>query len=534
MHKFLLSLIFLVGCTASGLQATSYLYFQNNTSLPFSVSVQQSGGSLAANRWGSSATNIVAWQPETELLWTGRSTGITNNTDFYFDVRLVNAADTLTLKLKLRGTLTHSTLWQAASGTANLGGGFLDSWFSDRVFHTANFVWRGRNFTLKYKAKMTAGDDDIYYALQEANPFEPAAAELADSNIINILAYNIFMLTPPIAYTDQNERARALPAQLHNYDAIMFSEAFHNDARDNDLLPNLTPEYPYYTPMVDASGRPEDGGVFIASRWPIDTFAFIVYSDCDGNDCLAAKGAMYARINKLGKKYHLFATHTQAWNDVQNVNTRILQLQALKHFIDSLGIPANEPVLLGGDLNVDKIVNNQNEYFGMLDSFDAIEPTYLGHGLTYDADLNYYADTDREYLDYVLPLGAYQVPDSADNQPIILRSIVDEMWGYYDLSDHFALHGRFVYSRAAVPVATFLAAENSFLPYPNPARGAVFLPAESACEWLIFDALGRQQFRQEVAAAGVIELPLTAWHAGIYYIQQRGAWGVKTHILRLE
>ncbi len=423
------------------LKATTYVYFQNNTSLPLQINTVQTGGTLSASNWGRSATQALAWQREQEILWTSRSSGITNGVDFFFDMRLINGADTVVLRLRLRGTLTHSTMWQSISGS-----GFAHTWYSDRNFHEQTFQMQGRTFTLKYKAKFTGGDDDVYYTLHEHAPFAPPAGELADSNILNILSYNIYMLPPPIAYTDQAERGQEIPEAVTGYDAIIISEAFYNSVRDGQLLPDLMLEYPYATPVVDESGSSEDGGVLIVSRWPIDTFAQIVFSDCNGSDCLSAKGVMYAKIDKLGKKYHLFGTHTQAWPDPADVNTRVLQLRQLRQFQQSLNIPAQEPVLIGGDLNVDKIVNNLSEYDRMLDSLEAIEPTYLGHAYTYDPTYSYYASgTLYEYLDYVLPVRTHHAPDVASNRPIILRSIADDMWEMYELSDHFAVQARFVY-----------------------------------------------------------------------------------------
>ena len=434
-------LLFLLVAFASPLWGITYVYFQNNTSLPLQISTVQTGGTLSSSNWGATATQALAWQREQEVMWTNRSSGITNGVDFFFDMRLINGTDTVVLRLRLRGTLTHSTMWQAISGA-----GFAHAWYSDRNFHEETFQMQGRTFTLKYKAKFTGGDDDVYYTLHEHAPFAPNAADLADSSTLNLLAYNIYMLPPPIAYTDQAERGAEIPEAVAGYDAIMISEAFYNSVRDGQLLPDLLAEYPYQTPVVDQSGATEDGGVLIVSRWPIDTFAQIVFSDCNGSDCLSAKGVMYAKIDKLGKKYHLFATHTQAWNDPANVQTRILQLRQLRQFQQSLNIPANEPVIIGGDLNVDKIVNNLGEYDGMLDSLQAIEPTYAGHPYTYDPTYSYYASgTVYEYLDYVLPVYTHQSPDIAINRPVILRSIADDVWEMYELSDHFGVQARLVY-----------------------------------------------------------------------------------------
>ena len=153
------------------------------------------------------------------------------------------------------------------------------------------------------------------------------------------------MLTPPIGNSDQITRAAIIPQHVHGYDAIIISEAFYNSARTT-LQGGLSLEYPYITAVVDNGIFNDDGGVFIASRFPIDTSAQIVYNDCNGSDCLAAKGVMYARINKLGKIYHLFGTHTQAWNTASDVATRILQFEQLNNFIQSLNIPSDEAVIL--------------------------------------------------------------------------------------------------------------------------------------------------------------------------------------------
>lgn len=445
MLKYLTLLLALLA--ANALHAITYVYFQNNTSLPFTVRALQSGGAtLSSSYWGGLNGSLTPWQKITQVLWTNRSTGITSGQDFYLDVRLLNGSDSVQLRVKLTGTTFSSTLYQSATvpGTSH-------PWYNDRQFHTASFTMQGRSFTLKYKAYFTGGDDDILYALHEENTFPVNAADTADADVLNVFSYNLYMLTPPVASTEQTERAIEIPNHVHNYDVLILSEAFYNSARDNELIPRLAAEYPYRTPVVDASGYADDGGVFIASRFPIDTFAQIVYSDCNGSDCLAAKGAMYARVRKRGRTYHVFGSHTQAWNDTTNVATRILQFNQLRQFIAALNLPASEPVLVGGDLNVDKIVNNRNEYNGMLDSFNAIEPVYIGLPHTYDPTLNNYGSgTDREYLDYVLPLGDYFAPFSATNEVVVMRSIADGVWDHFDLSDHFAIHARLVYPRAAI------------------------------------------------------------------------------------
>ena len=128
---------------------------------------------------------------------------------------------------------------------------------------------------------------------------------------------------------------------------------------------------------------------------------------------------MYAKIDKLGSPYHLFATHTQAFTSTAEVLSRMAQLREIRSFVQSRGIPANEPIIIGGDLNVDMHVNNMSEYDSLLSILTIQEPTYLGHPNTFDPAINYYASGAAEYLDYIcaIPNPAFSV--STTNEPLI-------------------------------------------------------------------------------------------------------------------
>ena len=512
--------IFILLISVFPLQAETYVYFQNNTHLSFNVQTTQTGThTLSSGEWNISANSVSAWQRGLELMWTNRNSGIHNGDDFFFDMLLTNAGDSITLKLKLTGTFASSDMWISAAGP-----GFSHPWYSDNNFHQASFSLGGKNYTLKYHSYFTGGYDDIYFALQEEDPWPVNPADTLDPYVVNILAYNIFMLTPPIGNSDQTDRAAALPDHLHHYDAIIFSEAFYNSAR-TDLQNGIQQEYPYMTPVVDEGTFNDDGGVFIASRFPIDTFAQIVYDDCNGSDCLAAKGVMYAKIDKLGQKYHIFGTHTQAWPDPADVAVRILQFKQLQAFIDSLSIPTDEAVIIGGDLNVDMIANHLGEYDGMLDSLNLMEPTYSGHPYTYDGDISYYASAGVEFLDYVMAKADYKQPISSENKVIILRSIADDLFNMFDLSDHLAVQGRLVFSPPTT--STYSEQNSDFLKaYPNPVKGKIQL--EWTCRageaiLIIYDMLGRPTLEKRVdLAQGNLELDLSRLSPGRYQLNLIG------------
>ncbi|MBL7799802.1 MAG: T9SS type A sorting domain-containing protein [Chitinophagales bacterium] len=418
----------------------SYVYFQNNTPLQLTTRGTQTGGSLASNRWWTTSDTIRSWEKTKQVMWMSRDAGITNGVDFFFTLVIKKGTDSVSLKIKLNGNAIGSDMWISSSIP-----GLTNPWYFDNAFHENTFSMGGKSYTLKFESYFTGGYDDIRYVLHENNPYLIDTVFTNKATNFSLLAYNIYMLTPPIATTDQAIRGSELANYVHGYDAIILSEAFYNSVRDNNLIPGLSVEYPYHTSVVDQAGAAEDGGVMVFSKYPIEKEAQMNYADCDGTDCLSAKGVMYAKINKNGRKYHVFATHTQAWNDAVDVDVRVKQFNQLRTFLTAQNIARSEAVLVGGDLNVDKIVNNLNEYYRMFDSLKAIEPNYSGALYSYDVAKNNYASSGQEFLDYVLPIKNYFVPFTTDNEVRVIRSKTDDLFYKNDLSDHFALHGKMEY-----------------------------------------------------------------------------------------
>jgi len=422
---------------STSILAVTKVYVQNNTSLSFSISAQQTGDhTMDSDEWGHKYGELEPWQVKTKVMWTNRDEGIHWGDNFYLTTILKSGESSINLKIKLRGKWIHSTMHHSLSGDS-----FSHPWYNDRDWHQKTVIAGATSITIKYQAYFTGHDDDLLYIIQENYSGNQNSD---DSNTLDILAYNIYMLSGVLG-RDQYARADLIPDHIKGYDTLILSEAFDNGARE-DLLSGLKGEYPYQTVVVDRSGSLEDGGVVIVSRWPIEYSKSIVYNDCTGDDCLAAKGAMYARINKNGKIYHLFGTHTQAYKDtLKQIDTRLNQLIQLKSFITSLNIPSSEPVIVGGDLNIDKHANVSQEYDDMYYILDALKPAFFGHPFTYDPWYNLYASgNDREYLDYVLTLKPFLQPIVYSNEVKIVRSMDDFMEGW-DLSDHFAVKGHFVF-----------------------------------------------------------------------------------------
>jgi len=435
-----------------GYSQKTYVYFQNNTTIPLTVACAQTGSHvMETSEWWGMSGSLAAWSRNTNVLWTNRDAGIHNGTTFYHTVNLSAAGETVQLKLKLVGKLIGSSISCSAAGP-----GFSNAWFSDNNFHSQDFTFNGKSMTIKYAFYFTGGYDDILYTIQENNPFPINSSDLSNPRKVNILTQNTYMRPSELFFDDQAVRKNYYDDLLKNYDAIIFQEMFDDDVRSN-MLAQLASEYPYQTTVVDIPNHGaldpiQDGGILIVSRWPLEAQdQFLFGNNCNADDCLAYKGFKYAKINKLGVPYHLFNTHMDAFNQQVDVNIRKSQLLQAKAFIASKSIPVDQAVIFGGDLNVDKITNKWGEYDSLWTPFfDAQMPIYDNIlNPTWNSATNKYLSSTSdapEYLDYVLPMKSNLLPLSAINQVRPYRTIADPMWKKFDISDHYGVNGVFEYA----------------------------------------------------------------------------------------
>ena len=255
----------------------------------------------------------------------------------------------------------------------------------------------------------------------------------------DVLTFNA--LLRPFLPEGQNRRAPLIPGQLEGYDVVLMQEVFSNFHRDI-VLRGLRIEYPYQSNVLGQDrGFYQDGGVVIASRWPIEAETQLLFGDlCRGKDCFADKGALYARINKAGFRVHVIATHLQSGEN-EDV-TRERQISKIKQWIDTMELPLTEPLLIGGDLNVDRLANESTGAFTKamenLNSVHPVMPLGIQNQVTFSPTENALADGARaQYLDYVLYSKAHLKPVETFN--MVRRIYADGE----PLSDHYAVHGRF-------------------------------------------------------------------------------------------
>lgn len=176
---------------------------------------------------------------------------------------------------------------------------------------------------------------------------------------LRLATYNVFDRNLNVSTDGQDRRMEHLPAVLRttipDLDVVVVQEAFNTDVVTYGLcVQGLVHQTPVITdPTINSV---ENGGVLIASRWPITRRAQHVFRDaCAGADCLAAKGVVYARVEKGSSRtpFHVFGTHLQA--DAEYHQIRLKQAAQMQEFASKQNIPKDEPVLFAGDFNVDHL-----------------------------------------------------------------------------------------------------------------------------------------------------------------------------------
>ncbi|MFF9425333.1 sphingomyelin phosphodiesterase [Streptomyces sp. NPDC014746] len=296
-----------------------------------------------------------------------------------------------------------------------------------------------------------------------------ASVTAAEAPRLKVLTYNTFLFSKTL-YPNwgQDHRAKAIPAApfFQGQDVVVLQETFDNSASDA-LKANAAAQYPYQTPVVgrsksgwDATGgsysstTPEDGGVTVLSKWPIVRKEQYVYKDACGSDWYSNKGFAYTVLNVNGSRVHVVGTHAQSTDSGcsagEAAQMRSRQFKTIDAFLDAKNIPANEQVIVAGDMNVD---SHTTEYGTMLADAGLVgADARTGHAYSFDTELNSiasdrYPDDPREDLDYVLYRAGNARPAGWTNQVVQERTTpwTVSSWGkqytYSNLSDHYPVTG---------------------------------------------------------------------------------------------
>jgi len=447
MIRFFLSLAvatFLVG----EVFAQSTFRVRNNTWQDFNVAVSQTGPTLIDNQYWSMDNDTVLgwWETNPSNVFTAaRSSAVLALGEVAnYEIRLQGAQDTLVLHMLLEGVANGTTMQYGISGP-----GFATPLTSTSGFNDVVTSLAGKSVFIRFipDNEDTQLGRDVFFTIHDYPIYELAAQDFTNPNIMNVMFFNIQMLPFGVSGMGQpNDRASLLPAQISPYqDVVVFEEIFDNGPRQDHLIPAMTAAgFPYRTEVLNPNNTflpiPWNGGVMIFSRWPIELEADYDFALCGqaSQDCLANKGIKYARVNKLGKRYHIFGTHMDAGGEADDILAKRTQMGEIRDFIDVQNIPDGEPVIFGGDFNVAP-THELNLYQAMLDSIGPYIPHSTGyHNSTFSGPFGKIIDNswgDRSHL----------VALESTQKIITMRSIEPVLLQLGEFSDHRCALGRFVF-----------------------------------------------------------------------------------------
>jgi endonuclease/exonuclease/phosphatase family metal-dependent hydrolase len=505
---------------SSVILAETNVYLINSTPYIFDISMQQTGDATLriGKDYAQHVTRINAWQAKTKIASFSRNVGIKKNKFYQFMLHLTTAqlpSEVLTLKQQLQGKAIGSTLYVGFDSK-----GSISDWttsktgrWQDPIFVTCkDAAGVPQTLMIRYRMYEAGSYNDIEYVISfkpepDKNVLYTTPDTAQEPCQLNLLSWNLYLLTvEPLGITFYSkpkvmERAKRVAEAIgSSYDVLMLCEVFDDDARKVVLEGLKDKGYKYSTCIlgqglalpgrgmeesidqpfvvhfndsrfgsdthytIGGTGRGgglaggfQNGGVIIVSKWPIEIAREIVFKRGSPEDKHARKGCVYARINKNGFIYNIFGTHPEAVDR----SIRKEQLETIAKFIKMQNIPSYEPVIIAGDMNVDRY-DTQREYDNMLQYLQAKDP-WPGKGERYSADYNKnmlnilqlmaqdpkdlkHAEYPKN-LDYILYSSAHAQPLKATSEVRIPTSkpyrFDDLNLDVYVLSDHHAVYGYF-------------------------------------------------------------------------------------------
>ena len=197
----------------------------------------------------------------------------------------------------------------------------------------------------------------------------------------NLLNYNMMSFPYFLEYTGQNQRLNAAIQNIVNYSNSKLPLDFvgHEELWDgNGLLGYNSPFYSQYIEAMKQAGfsyhynvagatganTALNSGLAAFSRWPIVESDILYYDGNLDEDCLASKGALYVRVRKPVSNdqsptaetmdFNIFVTHPLAGDRLEIQTNQLIQMQQLANWIASKKIPASQPVIMMGDMNINR------------------------------------------------------------------------------------------------------------------------------------------------------------------------------------
>lgn len=158
---------------------------------------------------------------------------------------------------------------------------------------------------------------------------------------LHVRTHNLGLVPPFMSTTGDlrapSERAAEIVKDLiddpNAPDVIFFQEVFDEEATEI-LVNGLKERYPYIVYHVAPQISGFSSGSFVASRGVIHDVKFERFDHMTSPESMSPRGITRVRLNAEGKPVLLYGVHTQALIGEERANSRALQLDQLKAFMD--------------------------------------------------------------------------------------------------------------------------------------------------------------------------------------------------------
>jgi endonuclease/exonuclease/phosphatase family metal-dependent hydrolase len=281
---------------------------------------------------------------------------------------------------------------------------------------------------------------------------------------LRLMAWNVYMLPPPIKFSKQKERTRlqitALQSLVGENDVLVLTEAFQSRYK-KQILKHLSESYPHHVIQKKKRGffKFMSSGVMILSKYPFKLLGQIYYEDCAIADCLATKGALLIEVTlPQGSRVQILGTHMQSSNSEKIFRVRKSQIEQIRVLLDEFR-EAGVPQIVSGDLNVDSQAEVEfNEMLGTL----SLEPLaeHMKWVNTLAENMECFGkkyDGSEENLDHIL-IRKNESSASLSSEVLYPLRAIYASKRECDLSDHHAVQSLLVFGSrdpASVKKKTF-------------------------------------------------------------------------------
>lgn len=427
----------------------SFVILTNDTKTPLKIQVDLKTDDLTFKKGRDWEANSLTLQPyeSKQVLWFSRNFNVKPNQLYQFDMSLTHLDKSKKILFSVieKGKNIFGSEVYAELGLPDQPNQKI---LTEHSFEnlTKNFWDNSYQIFLRSWMGATSLFNNYHFTIHEIDN------KIIDTHLpqtLSVISYNT-QLMPFYADAVNNLnqpaiRALDIPAKIANVDVVILEELFDRDLRIS-IMNVMNKYYPYHSQLVGYhTNKALSGGVMIFSKWPIINEDQMIYRASSGIDSLAAKGAAFITINKMGIIYHVFGTHLQAGNSENDIKSRTMQLQELANFINNKAISSKQAIIIGGDFNID----SQSTAAQLLENILNVSlPSNLGHPFSSDGLVNMMSTSNnRSRIDYLFFKRENKYPKVTFNKVMILRDLENEkMWPNFEMSDHFPVLGYFVFN----------------------------------------------------------------------------------------